>query len=178
MRIIGGEFKGRSFHPGKAFKARPTTDFAKENLFNILQHQLEIEDLKVLDIFAGTGSISYEFYSRGCRDITSVERNFNHYRFIRQSVSELGAEKNIRVIKANAFKFLERTDEKFNLIFADPPYELKELSSIPDAVFNNSVLKDEGFLIVEHPGKYNFENHQHFLEMRKYGSVHFSFFKK
>jgi len=177
MRIVGGQYKGRLFNPGKSFKARPTTDMAKESLFNILQNQIDFEDIKVLDLFSGTGSISFEFASRGCTEITSVELNFQHHRFIKEVIEKLG-EKSIKAIKANAFQYAEKSDQSFDLIFADPPYDHKQFAQVPDLVLSGHLLKDTGLFILEHSKNYDFSSRPEFIEVRNYGSVHFSFFRK
>lgn len=177
MRIVGGEYKGRLFNPGKSFKARPTTDMAKESLFNILQNQIDFEAIKVLDLFSGTGSISFEFASRGCTDITSVELNFQHHRFIKEVIEKLG-EKSIKAIKANAFQYCSKTDQSFDLIFADPPYDHKQFAEVPQLVLNGNLLKPDGLFILEHSKNYDFSALPGFIEVRNYGSVHFSFFRK
>jgi len=175
MRIVGGKYRGRHFIPGKSFKARPTTDMAKESLFNILQNKIDFESIKVLDLFAGTGSISFEFASRGCTDVTAVELNFNHVRFIKETIEKL-QEKGIRVVKTNAFVFAEHIKEQYDLIFADPPYDMTDFQKVPDSIFQNGLLKENGLFILEHSGNYDFSKNLHFQDMRKYGSVHFSFF--
>lgn len=177
MRIISGFLKGRRFSPPKSFKARPTTDFAKENLFNILNNTFEFTNSKILDLFAGTGSISFEFASRGSKDIICVEKNFNHFKFIKSTVDELELSSIIRTIKGDAFKFIERTSEKYDLIFADPPYDLKDSETVPDLVIQNQLLNTEGILIFEHSGRVNFNNHTHFVQNRENGKVIFTFFK-
>jgi 16S rRNA (guanine(966)-N(2))-methyltransferase RsmD len=176
MRIIGGKFRSRTFNPGKNFKARPTTDFARENLFNILSNRFDFEDLKVLDLFGGTGSISFEFASRGCEDITCVEQNRMHYLFIHSVIDKLDLKKEVNVIHEDVFRFLQKTDKEFDLIFADPPYDLKRLSELPDLIVDSEILKGEGILILEHGKKNDFSSHPDFSEIRTYGSVHFSFF--
>jgi len=176
MRIVGGKYKGRHFTPGKKFKARPTTDMAKESLFNILQNTLDFEELKVLDLFAGTGSISFEFASRGCTDITTVEVHSDHAAFIREIIEKLN-EKSIKLVKTNAFVFAKRMDEQYDLIFADPPYDHPKLREVPDMVLMNNLLKPDGLFILEHSGDFNFSKLPQFRELRKYGSVHFSFFQ-
>lgn len=177
MRIIGGEFKSRIFNPGKNFKARPTTDFARENLFNILNNRLEFENTKVLDLFAGTGSISFEFASRGCQNVTCVELNRMHFAFICTVIEKLGLKKVIRPINSDAFRFSEKTREQYDLIFADPPYDLNRLSEIPDLIIHNNLLNQHGIIILEHGKNNDFSMHPCFFELRVYGSVHFSFFK-
>ncbi|MGQ1788472.1 MULTISPECIES: RsmD family RNA methyltransferase [unclassified Saccharicrinis] len=177
MRIVSGSLKGRRFSPPKNFKARPTTDFAKENLFNVLNNSIDFDDLKVLDLFAGTGSISYEFASRGSNDVTCVETNFNHFRFIKKTIGELGLERSVKVIKGDAFKFVEKTPEKFDLVFADPPYDLVGAEKLPDLIFKNNILNEDGVLIFEHSGTVSFNTHPKFIENRENGKVIFTIFK-
>ncbi|MEL7586686.1 MAG: RsmD family RNA methyltransferase [Prolixibacteraceae bacterium] len=177
MRIVGGTYKGRHFSPGKKFNARPTTDMAKENLFNILQNRVDFEHIKVLDLFSGTGSISFEFASRGCRDITSVELDFHHFSFIRQIIEKLG-EKNIKAIKANAFRFIEQTNQSFDLVFADPPFNHPQFKEVPGKVLTGNILLPGGIFILEHSKIYDFSSLPEWEEIRNYGSVHFSFFRK
>ncbi|MBN1819666.1 MAG: 16S rRNA (guanine(966)-N(2))-methyltransferase RsmD [Prolixibacteraceae bacterium] len=176
MRIVGGKYKGRIFNPGNNFRARPTTDMAKEGLFNILTNRINFEETDVLDLFSGTGSISLEFISRGSRHVTLIESDPVHFRFILQTINSLEIE-NITPVKTDVFRFLNRCDSEFDLIFADPPFNLKRLDEIPDLIFNASILKPGAILILEHPKNYNFSNHLHFKELRNYGSVHFSFFQ-
>ncbi|TAJ15706.1 16S rRNA (guanine(966)-N(2))-methyltransferase RsmD [Marinilabiliaceae bacterium JC017] len=177
MRIVSGQLKGIRFSPPKSFSARPTTDFAKENLFNVLGNRIDFEDQKVLDLFGGTGSISYEFASRGCQHITCIEKNFKHYKFISDTVKKLKLDTQIRPFKYCSFKYLEKCDETFDIIFADPPFDLKTLDNLPDLVFSRPILSENGFFILEHSDKKSFSNHPHFFEVRKYGKVHFSLFK-
>jgi 16S rRNA (guanine966-N2)-methyltransferase len=177
MRIIGGELKGRLFKPGKNFKARPTTDFARENLFNILTNRIDFEDTKVLDLFAGTGSISFEFASRGSQSVTSVEIDHVHYAFIASVIVQLNLEKVIHLLRYDVLKFIPRCTEQYDLIFADPPYQLKGLSNIPDLVLKHGIIKTDGMFILEHGKNDNFAAHPNLFEERVYGSVHFSFFK-
>lgn len=176
MRIVGGKYKGRIFNPGKKFTARPTTDIAKEALFNILVNRYDFSDKIILDLFAGTGSISYEFVSRGCKQATLVEKNFNHIRFI-QTVLQTLEIRNAAVFKADVFRFLEKTTYKFDIIFADPPFNLPNFEKIADKVFEHNVLNPNGLLIIEHPKNINFSNHEKFTEIRNYGKVQFSFFE-
>ena len=177
MRIIGGELKGRLFRPGKNFKARPTTDFARENLFNILSNRIDFEETSVLDLFAGTGSISFEFASRGCKSVTSVEIDHVHYAFIASVITQLKLEKIVHLLRYDVLKFIPRCTEKYDLIFADPPYELSWLKELPDLVMKANVLKENGFFILEHPRGLSFASHKFFFEHRNYGGVNFSFFK-
>ncbi len=177
MRIVGGTHKGRQFHPGKKFNARPTTDMAKENLFNILHHRVDFETIKVLDLFSGTGSISFEFASRGCRDITAVELNSRHCRFIREVTEEIGA-KSITAVKADAFRFVGQTDQVFDLIFADPPFDHPKFSEVPRLVLSGPVLNPGGIFILEHSKNHHFSEYPEWKDTRIYGHVLFSFFQK
>ncbi|MBU8893420.1 MAG: RsmD family RNA methyltransferase [Bacteroidales bacterium] len=176
MRIVSGIYKGRHIKAPKNFRARPTTDFAKENLFNILNNNFDFSELSVLDLFSGTGSISYEFASRECVSVISVESNFRHHAFIKKTIDELGIT-NVKAFKSDAFRYVKSYRDKFDIIFADPPYELKEIDSIPDFIFKHEILNKDGWLIVEHGGKTNFSKQKGFLELRKYGGVNFSIFE-
>ncbi len=176
MRIVSGRFKGKTFTP-KNVNARPTTDFAKEGLFNILMNNFDFEEVEVLDLFAGTGSISFEFASRGSNRIDLVELNFNHLKFISSIIRELGL-KQIHTIKGNAFQYIKACSYKYDIIFADPPFELAGIDTIPDLIFDKDILKPDGWLILEHSGNYNFETHHKFYKERNYGNVHFSIFKR
>lgn len=162
------------FHPGKTFKARPTTDFAKESLFNILNNRIDFEETKYLDLFAGTGSISYEMISRGCTDLTLIELEFKHIQFIKSVLKELNEV--AKVYRADVFKFLESERTKYDLIFADPPYDLARLNEVPELVLSRNLLSPDGIFVMEHGKNNNFSKLPGFLELRKYGSVHFSFF--
>lgn len=177
MRIISGIYKRRRFDVPRTFKARPTTDFAKENLFNVLANYLDFDEgLTALDLFAGTGSISIELVSRGCSKVVSIEKEPLHFSFINKILKELNTDKCLPV-RGDAFKFISRTGESFDFIFADPPYELNGLETIPDLIFQNNLLNDEGIFVLEHGKKSNFDTHPHFIEKRVYGSVNFSFFR-
>lgn len=176
MRIIGGEFKGRRFSPPIGLKARPTTDYARESLFNILNNRVDFEELRVLDLFAGTGSISFEFVSRGCRDVTCVELAGLHLSFIHKCIGQMGFERFIRPIKADVFKFIEKNSESFDLIFSDAPYDLTKADTLPDSILSSGLLKADGIYIMEHSDKKDFSSHPSFIEIRKYGKVNFSFF--
>ena len=175
MRVISGIYKHRRFDVPRTFKARPTTDFAKENLFNVLANRIDLEGAKALDLFAGTGSISLEMLSRGCARVVSVEMDADHYAFIKKVMETVGT-KNSLVIRGDVFKYLDRCTEQFDFVFADPPYQLAELSSLPEAVLGRGVLAPEGIFVLEHGDKYDFSEHPRFTGLRKYGSVHFSFF--
>ncbi len=175
LRIISGVYKGKRLYPGKHFKARPTTDFAKENLFNVINNYFDFSDLHVLDLFSGTGSISYEFASRGSQSVDSVEINSRFHSFILKTTSELKLDK-IKPIRADAFRFIKHKPGEYDIIFADPPYDLKELGQLPDLIFCNNLLKSGGWIILEHGKGHDFSSHPQFRELRKYGSVHFSIF--
>lgn len=177
MRIISGKYRGRAINPPRNLRARPTTDFAKENLFNVLNNLVDYEELDVLDLFAGTGSISYEFASRGVRSVTSVEINAVHYNFIRQTARQLGCE-NMYVVKANAFLYLRSCPKQFDLIFSDAPYDLEGSEQIVDLVLGGNLLREGGIFIFEHSDRKSFESNPCFWQSRSYGSVQFSFFKK
>ncbi|MDF1574107.1 MAG: RsmD family RNA methyltransferase [Bacteroidales bacterium] len=175
MRIISGIFRGKRIHPPGNFKARPTTDFAKENLFNILIHQYDLEEMDVLDLFSGTGSISYEFASRGARSVLAVEMAPSHFRFIQETGRSMKMEQ-LSVIMADVFKFLRKPVLSFDIIFADPPYDHPGLAGLPDLVLSTKILNKEGLFILEHPGNFSFTAHPRFQQHRKYGGVNFSFF--
>ncbi len=177
MRIISGQLKGRTITPPRNLRARPTTDFAKENLFNVLQNLIDIEECDVLDLFSGTGSISYEFCSRGAKSVTSVEINAVHHNFIRKTAQELGL-KNLYAVKANAFLYLKSCPKQFDLVFSDAPYDLEQAEEIIPLVLESQILKENGIFIFEHSKEKNFSNHPLFWQLRSYGSVQFSFFKK
>jgi 16S rRNA (guanine(966)-N(2))-methyltransferase RsmD len=177
MRIVGGIYKGRIFKLGKNFKARPTTDIAKEALFNILENRYEFSDKTVLDVFSGSGSIGYEFVSRGCKEAVLVEKDFIHHRFIVE-ISKTLCLNNVKAFKSDAFSFLSRYQGSFDFIFADPPFDLKNFADVPDAVLSTNILAENGLFIVEHPKEYDFSKHIYFKEIRKYGKVNFSFFEK
>ncbi|HFA48101.1 MAG TPA: methyltransferase domain-containing protein [Bacteroidetes bacterium] len=178
MRIVSGQFKGRRFHPpADKWPTRPTTDFAKEGLFNILANQLDFAGLKVLDLFAGTGNLSYEFISRGCTDLTYVERFRGCVKFAEQTAKTLDIEPLIKIVRSDVFKFIKRTPEQFDFIFADPPYDLPSIDTIPDLVFEHQLLKENGWFVLEHGPKNDYQEHPHFVHKRKYGHTVFSFFE-
>ena len=176
MRIISGKCKGRIIMPPKNLRARPTTDFAKENLFNVLSNKVDFEDSDVLDLFAGTGSVSYEVASRGARSVTSVEINAVHYDFIRRTATQFGFS-NLFAVKANAFLYVKSCPKRFDVIFSDAPYDLPKSEDIVDLVFENGLLNEDGIFVFEHSKDKDFSSHPYFEELRCYGSVHFSFFQ-
>ena len=176
MRIIGGKYKGRRISPPSGFKARPTTDFARESLFNILNNRIDFEDVTVLDLFSGTGSMSYEFASRGAREVHLVEMDMKHISGIRRIIKDMGIT-NIKTIHIDVRAYLKTCTARYDVVFADPPYELSWLKEIPDLVIGSGILKEEGFFILEHPRDMSFNGHNLFFEHRNYGGVNFSFFK-
>lgn len=176
MRVITGKYKGRHFEVPRSFKARPTTDFAKENLFNVLQGYLDFEDAEAMDLFAGTGSITLELLSRGCSRVVTVEKDPLHYSFITGFVEKLG-DRNCYPVRGDVFRYLTRLNEQFDFIFADPPYALPNISEIPDMVLERNLLKPDGVFVLEHGKNDNFSDHLRLVDHRVYGSVNFSFFK-
>lgn len=178
MRIISGAYKGRRFMPPTNITARPTTDFAKESLFNVLHNRFEWADISVLDLFAGTGSISYEFVSRGVLDVVAIEMSEKHLSFIHQIMNELGFRDALHPMRMDVFRYVKGTHHpKFDIVFADPPYSMPELPTLPALIFENQLLKKDGLFILEHSSKHDFSNHFYFVEERVYGNVHFSFFQ-
>lgn len=178
MRIIRGTLKGRRITPPKALPVRPTTDFAKEGLFNIIENNFDIEELKILDLFAGTGSISYEFASRGAKQITTIDSNIRCIRFIKATTEHLNIE-NIIGLKADVFRFLSKSIQTFDIIFADPPYDIGQdkYLEILNLVMEKQLLQTNGWLIIEHSKKIHFPTLQMPYEHRKYGNVNFSIYK-
>ncbi len=176
MRVITGIYKGRHFNVPRSFKARPTTDFAKENIFNVLNGYIDFAGATALDLFAGTGSISLELLSRGCASVVSVEADRDHAQFIRQCLQKLETNKGM-LIRGDVFRFLKTCRQQFNLVFADPPYTLPKLPTIPSRIFEYNLLKPHGILVFEHGKSNNFSSHPHFVEHRAYGSVNFSIFR-
>lgn len=177
MRVITGKYKGRHFEVPRTFKARPTTDFAKENLFNVLNGYLDFDDAPTaLDLFAGTGSITLELLSRGCSQVVAVEKDVRHFAFIQQVLHALHDEQGI-ALRGDVFRFVSRCRETFDFIFADPPYALKELEQLPELVLGHGLLRADGLFVLEHGKANDFSTHPCFIEHRAYGSVNFSFFK-
>lgn len=176
MRIISGTHKSRRIYPPKSLPVRPTTDIAKESLFNILANERDIEGLRCLDLFSGTGNISYELASRGAAHIDSVDINARCARYIKETSAKLALTK-IRSIRSNVFVFLKRIQESYDLIFADPPYDLQQFDEIPQLITNRKLLNDNGILIIEHPSVWEASGLNGFREHRKYGKVNFSIFE-
>ena len=176
MRIITGQYKGRRFDIPRTFKARPTTDFAKENIFNVLSGYVDFDGATALDLFAGTGSISLEMLSRGCSQVVSVEADCDHARFIGECVRKLQVDNHV-LIRGDVFRFVKSCRQQFDLIFADPPYQLPNLPTIPDLIFEHQLLAPDGIFVFEHGKQNDFSQHPHFREHRAYGSVNFSLFQ-
>ena len=177
MRVITGKYKGRHFDVPHNFKARPTTDFAKENLFNVLNGYLDFDEApEALELFAGTGSITLELLSRGCRRVVAVERDPMHFGFITKTLAALG-DKACVPLRADVFRYLSTCREQFDFVFADPPYALPRLEELPTLVLGRGLLKPEGLFVLEHGKTNDFSTHPQFIEHRSYGSVNFSFFR-
>ena len=176
MRIISGKYRGKIIYPPKDFRARPTTDLAKESLFNIITNLYNIGSITVLDLFSGTGSISYEFASRDCPVVHLVENNYKYFAFIVRTIEELGFDQ-VRAMRANVKSYIMTCQTKYDLIFADPPYDLSWLKELPDLVLDHELLKPGGLFILEHPRSVNFTGNTSMSEYRKYGNVNFSFFR-
>ena len=175
MRIISGQYKGRHIPVPSRFKARPTTDFAREGLFNVLANNFDFDTLRVLDLFGGTGSISLEFASRGARMVDCVEMDNKKCQFVKKTVHKIGII-TIRVHRGDALKFIRHPAGKYELIFADPPYDMDEIPEIPKRILDSGLLEKDGWLILEHGSQHSFSGQSGFRELRKYGSVHFSIF--
>jgi 16S rRNA (guanine966-N2)-methyltransferase len=176
MRIISGQFRGRQLNAPSSLPVRPTTDFARTGLFNILNSRIDFTEITAMDLFSGTGSISLELASRGCKEIISVDNNRNCIQFQQQTCLSWKAS-GIKTIKEDVFKYISFTQIKVDLVFADPPYALKGINEIPSIIIKNTVVKPGGLLILEHGDDQNFEGFPHFEEVRKYGNVNFSIFQ-
>jgi 16S rRNA (guanine966-N2)-methyltransferase len=177
MRIISGSHKGRVLRPPQGLPVRPTTDLAKESLFNILNNHLDFEGLKVLDLFAGTGNISLEFASRGAALVLSVEQNGRCIDYISRTATELGF-RTLSAVRTDVFSFLARSAGKYDVIFADPPYDMPDRTKVAELVAAGNWLAPGGWLIVEHDKYISFSGMPDFYDERRYGKVHFSFFRK
>jgi 16S rRNA (guanine966-N2)-methyltransferase len=175
MRIIGGILKGLRLNPPNNLPVRPTTDLAKEALFNILLNKIEFEDIKVLDLFSGTGNISLEFASRGASEVVSIDRSVQCIHYLNDTAKQHKLTQ-IKTFKADVLKYLQIETEQYDVIFADPPYDLNQIPEIPKIIFDKNLLLPGGLLIVEHQSLQNLSNHPAFVEQRKYGHSSFSFF--
>ena len=176
MRIISGKYKGRRLIAPKNLPARPTTDFAKEGLFNVIRNEYNIEELSVLDLFCGIGGITFEFASRGAKKIVSIDENYSCVSFIKKTIKELECSQ-VDVFKNDVFRYLKKYNAQFDIIFADPPYILKNINQVPELVFKNNLLTENGQLILEHDRNWDFSENPHFVKHRKYSNVNFSIFK-
>ena len=177
MRIISGKWGGRRIHPPtKMPYTRPTTDIAKEGLFNILQHQVDFEGYNTLDLFGGTGAISYELASRGAANLTIVEKDNQMFAFIKKNIAELGIE-NARLIQSDVFKYLETCSQSFDFIFAGPPYALQTIDELPKMIVSKKLIAAEGLFILEHTPRNHYEDYPGFVRQRNYGTTVFSFFE-
>ena len=176
MRIIGGILKGLRLNPPKNLPVRPTTDLAKEALFNILQNQIEFEGIIVLDLFSGTGNIAMEFASRGAGQVIAIDRSIHCIHYLKDIARQHRLE-NIKVFKDDVFKYLQLENDRFDLIFADPPYDLNKIPELPGIIFDKNLLLPGGLLIVEHQALQNLSKHHAFVEQRTYGHSSFSFFR-
>lgn len=177
MRIINGTYKGKVINAPKNLPVRPTTDFAKEGLFNILSNEFNIDSLEVLDLFSGTGNIAFEFASRGAKKVTCIDVNYHCIKFIKKCIRDLNIN-NLIVFKNDVFKYLKQYKQSFDIIFADPPYDLEEIPVIAQLVFDNQLLNEGGWLIIEHDKRTDISDHPHFFKLRKYGNVNFSIFQQ
>lgn len=175
MRIIRGKYGRRRFDVPTNITARPTTDFARENIFNVLENLIDFEGITALDLFAGTGAVSFELLSRGCAPVTAVEKAATQYNFIRSVAKKLG-DNNLRLIRGDALRFVDTASTPFDFIFADPPYDMEGFGDIPAKVLNSKLVKPGAIFVMEHSARYDFSDLPHFHEHRAYGSVNFSIF--
>ena len=176
MRIIRGKYGRRRFDVPGNLSARPTTDFARENIFNVLENLVDFEGLSALDLFGGTGAISFEFVSRGCEEVTTVEKAPVQVNFIRKVKEMLNAQ-NLTLVKGDVFRFIDSCEKKFDIIFADPPYDLPNFAEVPERILASKMLKDDTIVVIEHSKNYDFSALPHFTQHRIYGRVNFSIFK-
>ena len=178
MRIISGKFGGRKFYPpADKWPTRPTTDISKEGLFNILNNRLDWEEVKMLDLFGGTGNHCYEFISRGCEDATYVDQFMGCIKFVNEIRDKLQLQNELRIVKSDVFKFIHSTKEKFDYIFAGPPYPLPNIPVIPDLIFEKELLRPDGLFVMETNTDHKFEHHPNFKQLKKYGTTLFWFFE-
>ncbi|MDX5429398.1 MAG: RsmD family RNA methyltransferase [Bacteroidota bacterium] len=175
MRIVSGKFRGKIIVAPKNLPVRPTTDMAKESLFNILNNYYHFDQVEVLDLFAGTGNITYEFGSRGTESITAVDLDRDCTRFIRKTSEAMGLD-SVKVYQEDAIQFLKKAYQTWDIIFADPPYDHPQVEQIPDVVLDRELLKEGGMLVLEHSEDHDFSDHPGFYDSRKYGRVHFTLF--
>ena len=177
MRIIRGKYGRRRFDVPTNITARPTTDFARENIFNVIENLIDLEGATALDLFAGTGAISFELVSRGCSLVTAVEKSSIQYNFIRKVASVLD-DPALHVVRGDVFRFIDTAARPYDLVFADPPYDLPDFGAIPQKILDSKLLAPGSLFIMEHSKKYDFSDLPGFFEHRAYGSVNFSLFRK
>lgn len=175
MRIINGRCRGKRIVAPKNLPVRPTTDFAKESLFNILNNQIDFEEITVLDLFSGTGNIAYEFASRGAKEVLCIDQNYQCVSFINKT-SKILEFNQLAAFRNDAFKYLTKYPKTYDLIFADPPYQLEKIDQLIDLIFKNKLLNNNGIFILEHDARWDFSTYPYFVQHRKYGHVNFSFF--
>ena len=175
MRIIRGRYQRRQIVAPSNLPVRPTTDMAKESLFNIIDNHFDLEETEAMDLFAGTGNISYELVSRGCPKAVAVDSDFGCVRFIRETALKLDM-KELLVVRSDVYKFLEKHTMQYDLIFADPPYDCQLYDELVQLIFDRNLLREGGMFVLEHDKRHHFEEHPHFMEQRHYGKVNFSFF--
>jgi 16S rRNA (guanine(966)-N(2))-methyltransferase RsmD len=178
MRIVGGDLGGRRFNPPAKIPARPTTEVAKEGLFNMLNNLIDFEGIKTLDLFGGTGSISYELASRGAAELTLVEQDSVTVNFIKKTLQEFGLDDRAQVIKGEVFRFMKQCTEQYNFIFAGPPYALPSIDDLPKYVFEKNLLLPNGIFVLEHTPRNDYQNHPQFFKIKNYGTTIFTFFKQ
>lgn len=176
MRIIRGKYGRRRFDVPGNITARPTTDFARENIFNVIENLIDIEGINALDLFAGTGAITFELLSRGARSVTSVEKASTQYNFITRVAGQLGCD-NLRLIRGDVLKFIATARTGYDFIFADPPYDMPGFAEIPEKILASPLVKPGTLFIIEHSKNHDFSKLPHFLQHRAYGSVNFSLFR-
>ena len=176
MRIIGGSLGGRRFHPPAAIPARPTTDLAREGLFNILTNMTALDGIAGLDLFGGTGGVSYELISRGAGSVTIVEQDAASVAFLKKTAADFKIDTALRIVRGDVFRFLSGRAGPYDLVFADPPYALPKMAALVDAMLAEGRLTLDGIAILEHDGRHGFERHPHFLREKVYGDTIFTFF--
>jgi len=179
MRIVGGKFKGRRFTPpAKNWPTRPTTDFAKEALYNILTNRIDFEETSVLDLFGGSGNHCYEVISRGATSVTYVDNHYSCIQYVKKISQELEIDSFLTILKNDVFRYIKNSTDTFDYIFCDPPYDMDNLRDIPNKVFEKTLLSSSGLLVIEHDQSNDFHDHPYYKEERKYGGTIFSFFSR
>ncbi|TVQ44405.1 MAG: 16S rRNA (guanine(966)-N(2))-methyltransferase RsmD [Saprospirales bacterium] len=179
MRVISGKYRGRKFNPPvSGWPTRPTTDFARESLFNLLQNRIDFNDIEALDLFAGSGGHSLELISRGAQSVIAVDKHRACCSFIQKTAEEWGIHEEIKVVNADVAAYIKKAKKSFDYIFADPPFSLPWIKKLPTLIFDNSLLKDGGLLVIEHPTHLDLNVHPNFSETRKYSKLSFSFFEE